>query len=115
MPDDFNITPLFDSTSLSTSKARAPLPAPAGDALATALLTGMLSDITSLKEYRQDQLRLNDLGNSAIQAHQAVLTQLADQVNRLIAVARELDDRLHALDDKRTLEPDPPADPPEAA
>src|SRR4051794_29710897 len=62
MAEEFSVTPLFGGTSLSTPRApRPPVQQPqrSGDALATALLTGMLTDLAALKDQMRQQGELN--------------------------------------------------------
>ena len=111
MPDDFSVTPLFGSTSLSTPKAGPLRPAlqqpPHGDAFASAFLASLVSDVTTLKGFMRDQIGCNEAASNTFRAHQGGLEAQAtvnkafmDLLNQQTAALAELDKRLCALDGK---------------
>lgn len=124
--DDFNISPLFNSTSMSPPKLGAPpaaaLPQASADALASALLLGILAELSALKEALEAQSAFNrhandfvqqQLASSAVQndlntsvgRHMVRFADLVDHVARIEGVVADLDRRLAALDGKHSMQP----------
>jgi hypothetical protein len=112
-----DLTQIFETTGISTPK----LPRQQhGDALATALLTSILADLAALKDAARNQRQINanliaaGRAQSEFDAEQVALNaaaaarfdsvaRLGDRVNQLAAIVYELDERLHAIDGKRSV------------
>jgi hypothetical protein len=76
-----DVTPLFDSTSLSTPKAPPPRLAPSQspqDALGAALLAGILTDLAMLKEQMRQQGAINRASNDVAAAQQGFNQSVAE-------------------------------------
>lgn len=124
-----DITPLFESTSLTPPRAppAAAPPQASADALASALLIGIVQDLSALKaaiiqqatinriliDAGQDQVAINrsqveaSTGQDLINAEVGKLIErhnlVVDRVDVLATILAEMDERLYALDGKRSL------------